>query len=59
MYLIDKAANNTAFICKKYYFQVLLKELDLLNAASNTYQQVNDTLHNVLRQQNNTVDFGI
>ena len=23
---IDKAANNIAFICKKYYVQVLLKE---------------------------------
>ena len=45
---IDKAANNLAFICKKYYFQVLLKELGLLNTTSNTYQQVNDILHNIL-----------
>ena len=34
----DKAANNIAFICKKYYVQVLLKELVLLNTTSNTYQ---------------------
>ena len=34
---IDKAATNIAFICKKYYVQVLLKELGLLNATSNTY----------------------
>ena len=47
---IDKAANNIAFICKKYYVQVLLKELDLLNTTSNTYHQVNDTHHNVLQQ---------
>ena len=40
MYPIDKAANNIAFICKKYYVQVLLKELGLLNTRSNTYQQV-------------------
>ena len=53
---IDKAANNIAFICKKYYIQVLLKELGLLNASSSTYQQVNDTLHNILQQQNNTLD---
>ena len=46
---IDKAANNIAFICKKYV-QVLLKELDLLNTTSNTYHQVNDTHHNVLQQ---------
>ena len=49
---IDKAANNIAFICKKYYVQVLLKELGLLSATSITYQQVNDTLHNILQQQN-------
>ena len=36
----DKAANNIAFVCKKYYVQVLLKELGLLSATSNTYQQV-------------------
>ena len=58
---IDKAANNIAFICKKYYVQVLLKELGLLSATSNTYQQVNDTLHNILQQQNHTLDsvFGL
>ena len=58
---IDKAANNIAFICKKYYVQVLLKELGLLSATSNTYQQVNETLHNILQQQNNTLDpvFGL
>ena len=58
---IDKAVNNIAFICKKYYAQVLLKELGLLNTTSNTYQQVNDTLHNILQQQNNTLDpvFGL
>ena len=58
---IDKAANNIAFICRKYYVQVLLKELGLLSATSITYQQVSDTLHNVLRQHNNTLDsvFGL
>ena len=53
---IDKAANNIAFICKKYYVQVLLKELGLLNAISSIYQQVIDTLHNILQQQNDTLD---
>ena len=51
-----KAAKSIAFICKKYYVQVFLKELGLLNSTSNTYQKVNDTLHNVLQQQNNTLD---
>ena len=56
MCLIYKAANNIAFIFKKYYVQVLLKELGLLSATSNTYQQVNNTLHNILQQQNNNLD---
>ena len=57
----DKAANNIAFICKKYYVQVLIKKLGLLSATSNTYQEVNGTLHNILQQQNNTLDsvFGL
>ena len=48
MCLIDKAVNNIAFICKKYCVHVLLKELGLLIATSYTYQQVNDTIHNIL-----------
>ena len=31
----DKAANNIAFICKKYFVEVILKELGLLNTTSN------------------------
>ena len=53
---IDKTANNIAFTSKKYYDQVLLKELGLLNTTSNIYQQVNDTIRNVLQQQNNILD---
>ena len=49
MCLIDKTANNIAFICKKYV-QVLLKELGLLNTTSNTYQQVNNTLDKILQR---------
>ena len=36
---------KAAVICQKYYIQVVLK--GLLNTTSNTYQQVNDTLHNI------------
>ena len=53
---IDKAANNIASICKKYYVQVLIKELGLFSATSNTYQEVNDTLHNILQQQSSPLD---
>ena len=41
---IDKAENNIAFRRKKYYVQVLLKELGLVNTTLSTYQQVNDAL---------------
>ena len=46
---ISKVANNIAFIYKKYYIQILLEELGLLNTTSDTYHLVNDTLHNVLK----------
>ena len=47
---IVKATNNIAFIWNRYYVQVLLKKLGLLNTTSNTYQPVNDIFHNVLQQ---------
>ena len=34
---IDKAANNVAFVCKRYYAKVLLKEMGLINGTSDTY----------------------
>ena len=58
---IDKTANNIAFMCKKCHVQVLLKELGLLNITSNTYQQVNDTLHNAIQHKIATLNsaFGL
>lgn len=35
---------------------LLIKELGLLNETSNIYQQVNDTLQDVLQQQNDTLN---
>ena len=55
IFFFDKAANKIAFACKKCYAEVLLKELSLSNKTSNTYQQVDDTLHNALQQQNHTL----
>ena len=49
---IDKAANNTAFICKKYYVRVILKELGLAEIPSTTYETVNETIADILHQQN-------
>ena len=31
---MDEAANNIAFICKKYHVQIFLKEIGLLNSTS-------------------------
>ena len=40
---IDKAANNVAFICKRFYAHVLLKELGLINnEPSSTYAMISD-----------------
>ena len=41
---IDKAANSIAFMCKKYYVQVFLKESGLINTTSNTYEEVNELM---------------
>ena len=39
---IDKAANNIAIICKKYYVEVILKELGVLDGQGNqTYVSAN------------------
>ena len=36
---IDKAANNFAFICEKYYISKLLGEVDLSNLKFKTYSK--------------------
>ena len=38
---IDKAANNFAFICKKYYVSRILQEVGLNSSPSTTYSIVN------------------
>ena len=37
---IDKATNNVAFICKRFYAKVLLEEMGILTKTSNTYRQL-------------------
>ncbi len=34
---IDKAANNVAIICKRYYAEVMLKEIGIIGTGNNTY----------------------
>ena len=51
---IDKASNNVAFICKRYYAQVLLEELGLLGNPSPTYTKINQqTPDNIISQHTN------
>ena len=47
---IDKAANNIAFVCKRYYALVILKELGLISSSSSTYTSINDTPDNIIQQ---------
>ena len=39
---IDKAANNVAFICKRYYASVILQELGLSGSSTSTYTNIDD-----------------
>ena len=46
---IDKAANNIAFVCKRYYALVILKELGLIGSSSSTYTSIDDTPENIIQ----------
>ena len=48
---IDKAANNYAFICKKYYIAKLMKEVGMPDNSSETYK-VSDLNKEVIIQNN-------
>ena len=49
---IDKADSNVAFICKRYYVEVLVKELGLAHVHSNTYEPIfNVDLSGIVKQQ--------
>lgn len=38
---IDKASSNVAVICKRYYVEVVLKEIGILGNGSETYEKAN------------------
>ena len=48
---IDKAANNIAFVCKRYYAIIILNELGFFNMPSPTYEPVVTPLSNLVAQQ--------
>ena len=45
---IDKAANNIAIVCKKFYILRLLKELGISDTPSNTYRISSSTSENII-----------
>ena len=49
---VDKASQNISFICKRFYFTVLLKEVGLWPGNnSNTYKLINNTEENIAKKQ--------
>ena len=61
---IDKAASNVAFVCKRFYASILLKELDLYSINSNddsTYISISETLFDeiIINQKKELGKFGI
>ena len=48
---IDKADSNIAFICKRHYVQVIVKELGLADTPTSTYEPIfnTDTI-NIIKQ---------
>ena len=47
---IDKASNNVAFICKRFYASKLCEELGMTGPVSSTYTQVNRPIEEVIKQ---------
>ena len=45
---IDKAASNVAVICKRYYAEVLLKEIGILGDGSETYEKIAKTKEEII-----------
>ena len=59
---IDKADNNVAFVCKRYYIEVLAKELGLRDIHNNTYEHLHNTNLNEIvnnHKENLLKDFNI
>ena len=40
---IDKAGNNIAIICKRYYVEVILKEIGQIGSGNSTYEKSSKT----------------
>ena len=48
---MDKAAKNVAIICKRFYLEVLFRELGLMGTSSNaTYSKIDSPLQSLLKE---------
>ena len=45
---IDKAGNNIAIICKRYYVEVILKEIGQIGNGNSTYEKTSKTVEDVV-----------
>ena len=50
----DKAANNVIIVCKKYYIDILVKELGInnVNISNPTYIPIDDSFETIVKSQN-------
>ena len=46
---IEKADNNIAIICKKYYVTVILKEIRISDAVNKTYEEINKNQEEIIQ----------
>jgi len=47
---IDKAANNICIICKRFYVEVILKEIGILGEGNNTYVHTNLSKEHIIHE---------
>ena len=45
----DKAANNIAIICKKYYVIIVLTEIGILDAGNETFKKINKNQEEIIQ----------
>ena len=45
---IDKAGNNIAIICKRYYVEVILKEIGQIGSGNSTYEKTSKAVADVV-----------
>ena len=47
---IDKASSNIAIICKRYYVEVILKEIGHIGTGNSTYEKIDRSLEEIVEE---------